>query len=155
MEISLDQFDNAIEMLYREIAAKIPDILQIQANDLKNKIRDRIQQKGLDATGSELPEYSESYRNAKAKRYGEISVEHRNYTATGNMWRELQITGVEDNATEVVVTVEGRTQDAKDKFDWNSMEDRRDILGFTEEEEAHVNEVVDEIIQEIIDENGF
>ena len=155
MTIPVEQLESAVEQLFRTIAEQLPDILQIQANDLKAKIRDRLQQKGIDAKGNALPEYSESYRKVKAERYGEESVSHRNYTATGEMFREWQITGVNDSGTSITVEVSGRTTAAQDKFDYNSIEDRRDITAPSEQEEADVATIMDETIQEIINELGF
>lgn len=160
--IQVDEFAESIDSLYESIAKRLPEIMQIRAMDLRAVIKDRIQQRGEDGSGRKMEDYAQSYRKVKAERYGEESVAFRNYTASGNMWQELQITDVEDSPDEVVIVIAGRTADAQKKFNYPSEPDARnpskvlrDILTATPEEIEVMDELVDEMIQEVITEAGF
>lgn len=160
--IQVNEFAEEINSLYELIARRLPEILQTRAMDLRAVIRDRIQQRGEDGTGRKMEDYAQSYRKVKAERYGEESVAFRNYTATGNMWQELQITDVVDSPDEIVVVIAGRTAGAQNKFNYPSEPDARnpnkvlrDILTATPEEIEVLDELIDEMVQEVINEAGF
>lgn len=96
-----------------------------------------------------------SYKDFKAANNGEESVRVKNFTFTGDMWRNTNIisTGFDGNF-KYKVEVGGKTDFAADKLEWNTERDG-DILNVSEQEEKIITETSQEEVDRIIKSSGF
>jgi hypothetical protein len=139
VSLDLNALRADVANIAQRFAEKLPDLMQVSALDGFAKIRNRIQETGIDAKGSPLPPYSDEYHDRKAERYGEEAASKRNYTATGDMWRNGGITGIQQTEQGLAVEVAGETGFAQNKMDWNADRDG-DFLNVSEQEEAQMTE---------------
>jgi len=143
--VDINAFQQEVAGITELFATRLPDLLQVAALDGFAKIRNRVQETGKRENGAPLPEYSEDYHRRKAERYGEEAASVRNYTATGDMWRNIGIAGTDQTAQGLTVTIAGETNLAQNKINWNADRDG-DFLAVSEQEE---NEVAENLQQEI------
>ncbi|MES2395673.1 MAG: hypothetical protein V4549_06705 [Bacteroidota bacterium] len=152
LSLNIDGFTTSMSSMLAEIANGIPDIIQIIALDAKALIRNRIQEKGLNAEEQELDGYSPGYKKKKEK-----AGKYRGFTdmtLTGDMWRKTETISAEQRGHKYVVTVGGKDQLSENKIEWNS-EHYGDILEVSSKEEQLLEQTMDDEIQKIIDQNGF
>lgn len=150
--LNIDQFNSSIGNMLSDIANGIPNIVQTIALDAKALIRNRIQEKGLNAEEQALDGYTPAYKKKKEK-----AGKYRGFTDTtftGDMWRKTEITSAEQRGDQYVVTVGGKDQFSENKLEWNS-EHYGDLLEVSSKEEDALAQVYDDEIQKIIDQNGF
>lgn len=151
-DFKAENFNQEINSLAQQIAAGIPDIIQILALDSKAKIQDRIQEKGKTSEETSFPEYSPGYKKKRAKNGRQTN--HVDLTYTGGMFRRMGIVSAGQQGAEYVVSVGGQDGISQDKIDWNS-ERYGDIMNLTDKEEQDLEETYNNEIQRIIDEAGF
>ena len=157
-DFSPESFDKELENLMQTIAESMPDILQTIALDAKQKIQNRIQEKGLSSEEVSFPGYTDKYAKRREKKGRQTNFV--DMTVTGGMFRRMQIIGAGQKGDEYVVTVGGADQDTQDKIDGNSFGNgkwtgRGDIMAVSKNEEEELTENWDNEIQKIIDESGF
>lgn len=180
MDISFDieGFNREMVAIQKGFAEYIPKVLQAESLTLFAKIRNRIQEKGIDSNGKSYPLYSQnelptfffegkatngggrnaikkannenrglSYEEFKSANNGPKSVQVRNLTFTGQMWRGFGITDVLQEKTGIQVVIEGETQGAKDKARWNAAK-IGDFLQPSQKEDAEITADFQESIDE-------
>jgi hypothetical protein len=150
--LDINEFNQDVRTLSAGFAARLPDLIQVAALDGFAKIRNRIQETGTRENGSQLPDYSESYFRNKSERYGVEAASVRNYTATGDMWRNIGITETDPTSAGLTVTVSGETSFAQNKVNWNALRDG-DFLAVSEAEELQVAENLQQEIDFFFEQN--
>lgn len=146
--MSLEALNNALNNAINEISQETPRIVLSIARETKSDVQNRIQQKGTNAKGQKLGQYStrqaaafrflgkstkasaESKVKALAKKGGGLSYEkfrelngrqtkHVDLTFTGRMFQNIDITS--ENSREGVseVTIGGKSSDTKHKIEEN------------------------------------
>jgi len=152
-----EQASEALDNLAKLIAENIPEITQTIALTAKQKIQDRIQERGLSDELVSFPGYSPSYKKYKANKKGERTVAFRNLTLEGGttgMWGQTDIisTGITSRGYEVVVG--GRDEFTKNKIDWNA-EQIGDFLKVSDQEDAELASDYDAELDKLIAESGL
>lgn len=150
--LNIDQFNNGINAMLRDIADNVPNIVQVIAVDAKALVRNRIQEKGLNAEEQELAGYSPAYKKRKQKAGKDVGF--TNLTFSGDMFRKIDIVEAGQRGSEYVVTIGGKDKLSEDKVEWNS-ERYGDIMDVSDEEEKLLAQSVDDQIQNIINQSGF
>jgi hypothetical protein len=98
-------------------------------------IRLRVQSSGIDADGQSFGFYSAQYEKERERR--NLRTDFIDLTATGGMWRELEVTIEEDEEEISTALVQGRTTRAIDLLEFNS--DRYgDLLRLSDDEEDRI-----------------
>ncbi len=98
-------------------------------------IRLRVQSSGIDADGQSFGFYSAQYEKERERR--NLRTDFIDLTATGGMWRELEVTIEEDEEEISSALVQGRTTRAIDLLEFNS--DRYgDLLQLSDDEEDRI-----------------
>jgi hypothetical protein len=98
-------------------------------------IRLRVQNSGIDADGQSFGFYSAQYEKERERR--NLRTDFIDLTATGGMWRELEVTIEADEEEISTALVQGRTTRAIDLLEFNS--DRYgDLLRLSDDEEDKV-----------------
>lgn len=158
--LNIDQFNTSIGIMLKNIAEGVPDIVQTVGLDAIALIRNRIQEKGLNAQEQELAGYSAAYKKRKEDLGKDVGF--TNLTLTGDMLRKLAITSAQQEGQKYVVLVGGKDKFSQDKIDGNSFGNGKggggnygDILEVSDKEEEDLAEVMDDEIQKIINQSGF
>jgi len=156
-DYTLETIQQAIEDSLGDLVQAFPSIVQKVGKDSIAKIRNRIQENGIDADGNKLRGYSTAYKKRKAKTQ-DTSI--TNLTLSGDMWRKTDIISAQQEGDKYVVTIGGKDDHAQDKIDGNSFGNGKggggnygDILRVSEKEEEELGETFNEIIQEVLDKN--
>ena len=160
-DFNVNEFKEGVDNLFKNIAEGLPNITQIIAKDAIAVVKNRIQERGVDSEGSTFPAYSEAYKKKKANsKTGNKNTSYRDFTASGDMLRRLDIVSAGDESGKYVVRVGGKTDDAQDKIDGNSFGNGKwegvgDILEVSDKEQEGFQETMDDELQKIIDKSGF
>lgn len=147
----ISQLSADIEAFADYMVSQLPEIVQTAGLTAVAKVKDRVQSTGKDSRGNSFGDYDPKYKRRKAARYGEESARFKNFTLTGNMWREVTVTDVNDDGKTVSATVAARTTGAQDKINWNSERDGN-ILLLSESENSEIMQDVIADIEEKINE---
>lgn len=150
--LNIIQFNQSISRLLQGIAEGIPNIVQTIALDAKALVRNRVQEKGLNAEEQELAGYSPEYQKRKKKAGKDVGF--TNLTFTGDMWRKVDVVSAQQQGSKYEVLVGGKDQLSENKLEWNSAR-YGDVLDVSTKEEELMTQTYDEEIQKIIDQNGF
>lgn len=154
--LNIDQFNQSVSGLLRSLSEGIPDIVQVIAKDAVAEIKNRIQEKGLNAEEQDLSGYTPAYKRTKEKAgkyrgYVDLTGISKN---SGDMFRKLNIVETKQEGSKYIVNVGGTDEFSQKKIDWNS-EIRGDILRLSTKEEDLAQQTMDDEFQKIIDQNGF
>lgn len=120
----------------------------IIAKETVASIRLRVQNDKVDAEGSSFGSYSLGYEIFRT--LNNQPIDAKNYTFTGEMWRDTGITDVQDTGGTTTVTIGGQTDRAESLMEYNTTRDGP-ILEASEEEEDFIREAHEERIINIID----
>ena len=112
-------------------------------------IRLRVQNDKVDAEGVSFGSYSLGYEIFRT--LNNQPIDAKNYTFTGQMWRDTGITDVQDTGGTTTVTIGGQTDRAASLMEYNTTRDGVEILEASEEEEEFIREAHEERIINIID----
>jgi hypothetical protein len=93
-----------------------------------------------------------SYKDFKSANNGAESVAVRNLTLTGDMWRNIGITGTEQTGEGLVSTVAGETKFAQSKINWNAAQ-IGDFMAVSEQEETEIAENLQTEIDAFFEQN--
>ena len=111
-------------------------------------IRLRVQTDKVDAEGSSFGSYSLGYEIFRT--LNNQPTDAKNYTFTGQMWRDTGITDVQDTGGTTTVTIGCQTDRSESLMEYNTDRDGP-ILEASEEEEDFIREAHEERIINIID----
>lgn len=78
-----------------------------------------------------------------------LPVDAKNFTFSGEMWKNIGVTAVNTTGTSVTVTIGGQTQSAADKLSYQEP-DNGNIIELNEQEERYIQEAAEERIIGII-----
>ena len=120
----------------------------IIAKETVASIRLRVQTDKVDAEGSSFGSYSLGYEIFRT--LNNQPIDAKNYTFTGQMWRDTGITDVQDTDGTTTVTIGGQTDRAESLMQYNTDRDGP-ILEASEEDEEFIREAHEERIINIID----
>lgn len=120
----------------------------IIAKETVASIRLRVQNDKVDAEGVSFGSYSLGYEIFRT--LNNQPIDAKNYTFTGQMWRDTGITDVQDTGGTTTVTIGGQTDRAERLMEYNTTRDGP-ILEASEEEEEFIREAHEERIINIID----
>lgn len=165
ISVDIKAFSQSLLGVQKGLAEALPTILQGAALTTFAKIRNRIQETGVGNNGQAYPVYSQnelpgfffegkgnakgkaavkkaekegrgiSYEEFKSANNGPASVKFRNLTLSGDMWRNIGITGTDQEKQGLVVSISGETQFAKNKMKYNSKQ-VGDFMSASKKEEA-------------------
>jgi len=165
---------------FRELAQLIDDTREeesiIIANDLAALMRNRVQNDKVDETGASYGQYSQAvvpkyyYYGKSLNQAGEEQVNNgdyflsyetfreyngqptdaKNYTFSGEMWRDTGVVLVENSNTRTDVVIGGQTSRAAELLEYNSTRDNINLLAPSEQEinfvtEAHTERIINAI----------
>lgn len=120
----------------------------IIAKETVASIRLRVQNDKVDAEGVSFGSYSLGYEIFRT--LNNQPIDAKNYTFTGQMWRDTGITDVQDTGGTTTVTIGGQTDRAERLMEYNTTRDGP-ILEASEEDEEFIREAHEERIINIID----
>lgn len=120
----------------------------IIAKETVASIRLRVQNDKVDAEGVSFGSYSLGYEIFRT--LNNQPIDAKNYTFTGQMWRDTGITDVQDTGGTTTVTIGGQTDRAESLMEYNTTRDGP-ILEASEEDEEFIREAHEERIINIID----
>ena len=141
--MSFLEFSNIIKQIATEIDNNREEESIIIAEETIALIRLRVQNEKVDAEGDSFGEYSLQYELFRVA--NNQPVDAKNYTFTGDMWRDTGITEVDNTGFTTTVTIGGQTAEAAAKMAGNTLRDGP-ILQASEEEiefiiEAHTERI--------------
>ena len=133
--MSPDEFLEQWAALREELTNNRSRDVLLVAHESLALIRLRVQSSGIDADGQSFGFYSAQYEKERERR--NLRTDFIDLTATGGMWRELEITIEADEEEISTALVQGRTTRAIDLLEYNS--DRYgDLLRLSDDEEDKV-----------------
>lgn len=150
--LDLEQFQKAMGNLFKDVAKAIPNMTQERALTAKALIVQRIRTRGIEADGSEFPEYSEGYKKVRQK--AGRQVDHTDLTFTGRMLNNLQIVSTGRDSSGYFVEISAKAVDEVKKLRYNE-EHYGDFLKTSKQEEKLLTQDFEADIQDIINKNGF
>jgi len=138
-------------------------------------VRNRVQNDKVDSSGNSFGGYSQAlvpqwYLYGKSLSQGaedrvksgdwfqsyedlrianNLPVDSKNFTFSGEMWKNIGVTSVNTSGTSVTVTLGGQTQSAADKLAYQEP-DNGNIIELNEDEERFIKEAAEERIFGII-----
>lgn len=145
--MSFLDFSNIIKQIATEIDNNREEESIIIAQETAALIRLRVQNEKVDAEGDSFGEYSLQYELFRIA--NNMPVDAKNYTFTGDMWRDTGVTDVENTGFTTTVTIGGQTAEAEAKMAANTFRDGP-ILEVSEEEEEFIIEAHTERIFGVI-----
>jgi len=133
--MSPDEFLEQWAALREELTNNRSREVLLVAHESLALIRLRVQSSGIDADGQSFGFYSAQYEKERERR--NLRTDFIDLTATGGMWRELEVT-IEAYEEEIsTALVQGRTTRAIDLLEFNS--DRYgDLLQLSDDEEDRI-----------------
>ncbi len=133
--MSPDEFLEQWAALREELTNNRSREVLLVAHESLALIRLRVQSSGIDADGQSFGFYSAQYEKERERR--NLRTDFIDLTATGGMWRELEITIEADEEEISTALVQGRTTRAIDLLEYNS--DRYgDLLQLSDDEEDRI-----------------
>lgn len=140
-------FARKIRLMSNEINETREEQSVIIAEETVALIRLRVQNEKVNAQGDSFGSYSVEYELFRIE--NNQPVDAKNFTFTGDMWRDTGITSVETTGFTTTVMIGGQTQEAADKLFFNTERDG-EILEASEDEiefivEAHRERIFDAI----------
>lgn len=133
--MSPDEFLEQWAALREELTNNRSREVMLVAHESLALIRLRVQNSGIDADGQSFGFYSAQYEKERERR--NLRTDFIDLTATGGMWRELEVTIDADEEEISIALVQGRTTRAIDLLEYNS--DRYgDLLQLSDDEEDKV-----------------
>jgi hypothetical protein len=139
----VNQFDHNLAALIKDIPIIISDVVLEVAQDAKAMIQQRVQEKGLNASGGKTPEYSESYALYRKKRGRQ--TDHMDLTLTGSMWQSIGVVEKQQTPDETKMTVAGRDEFTQLKIDVHSR-NQFEVLKLAKDEEEFLQPRIDELL---------
>ena len=133
--MSPDEFLEQWAALREELTNNRSREVLLVAHESLALIRLRVQSSGIDADGQSFGFYSAQYEKERERR--NLRTDFIDLTATGGMWRELEVTIEADEEEISTALVQGRTTRAIDLLEYKS--DRYgDLLQLSDDEEDKV-----------------
>ena len=133
--MSPDEFLEQWAALREELTNNRSREVLLVAKESLALIRLRVQSSGIDADGQSFGFYSAQYEKERERR--NLRTDFIDLTATGGMWRELEVTIEADEEEISTALVQGRTTRSIDLLEYNS--DRYgDLLRLSDDEEDKV-----------------
>lgn len=144
---TLNEMLDKIDQLKSAIAVELPKILSQKAGDAKAKIVERIQERGQDAQGNDLKEYTPLYQKLKEKK-GRYRG-HVDLTLSGRMLANIGVVDVkEEGPGKITVIVGGRDTETQKKLSGNA-DERGDILALSPIEKTQIEQDISQRIGDL------
>ncbi len=143
--MSIEEFIEKLKELEKTLEEKVPDIMDLVANDGIGLLVKRIQTEGIKGA-----EYSEGYREFKSRKQGADAVKFVNLTYKDRMLNNLKIVSKKNSNGEYRSGMGNDIQEEEDKFEFNILRYGDDFLNYTPDEKEALDEVAQVEIQKII-----
>jgi hypothetical protein len=137
----MNQIDINFQSFINDLPLILSDTMLELGLDAKALIQQRVQEKGLNASGGKTPDYSEAYAMYRKKKGRQTN--YMDATLTGDMWQSTGIVNKEQTPAQTKVTVAGRDGFSQLKID-NISEKHFEILALSKEEEDTLTEIFNE-----------
>lgn len=140
-----NQFILNLNALIKDLPIIMSDILLTMGLDAKALIQQRVQEKGLNASGGKTPDYSPMYKKQRQKKG--LQTNYMDLTNTGSMWRSIGYVGTKQGK-ETTVSIAGRDEFTQNKINWNS-EKQFEVLKLSKDEETVLDEIFAEEFEKV------
>ena len=148
--MNLDQFILESRGFVSEIEKELPNLLSEVAVNANSLIQLRVQETGINASGTKLGDYSDGvYKSTRSDRG--LPTNFVNLTFTGRMWSNIDIISVKSQGGTAKVQVGASIEENEDKLSFNSVRYEDEILEVSESEEEELDIVMDAGVQQIAD----
>ena len=132
MAITLLEYNKRLNGVISDLQSGAHGDVMVQvASDAIAMIKTRVQERGLNAEGSQFPEYSKSYREKKQKE-GKYKG-FVDFSFTNRMWSNIKIVSPKGELDMGVAVIKATTPFEQDKLNWNTKL-KGDILTLSEQE---------------------
>lgn len=177
--MSVDELTAKIDRIIQRVETEIVIEAAKAGADLSALIANRVIQTGKDSGGSAFTPYStvpvpafwyfnrsrsgagEAKVRAKAKKGEKISYRDfrvlnnlnpapKNFEFTGEMWRGFGVVKTVKTPDGASVTIGGRTPGSEKKLDWNTRQERKDIIEPSKQEIAIVTDNLDKWFENLV-----
>jgi hypothetical protein len=137
-----------LNTLINDLPTYVEERLKIIAGkDLTALIRLRVQ-KGERADGGSFKPYAELTKKIRASKGKQTNF--KDFTFTGEMWRNFGEKGTSKSGNEVKITIGGKTSDSEYKISENTEREEFSIIKPSESELALVENILKENIEDFI-----
>jgi hypothetical protein len=128
----MNQFEINLQNVINQLPQIVAEAVLTVGLDAKALMQQRVQEKGLNASGGKTPNYSTPYAERRKKKG--LQTSYMDATFTGEMWRSIGHKATKTEGDKVTVTIAGRDELTQAKIDSISTK-HFELLRMSKEEE--------------------